>query len=65
MEEVREATRSIMKQMVKRAVLPSPIKTSVSMAELERAHMVLLQACVSRTAEEQTGIRHKIGMYSG
>ena len=63
-EEMQSAIRSIMKQMVKRAILPSPVKSSITMAELERAQMVLLQTCFSKTAEEQTGVKEKISTYT-
>ncbi|XP_071965475.1 probable E3 ubiquitin-protein ligase HERC1 isoform X2 [Antedon mediterranea] len=41
--DIQETLRSIMRHMVKRAVMPAPIKRIVSLAELERAHSVLLK----------------------
>ena len=42
-EDLRSTMRIIMRQMVKRAVLPSPIKRVVSIQELERAHGMLVK----------------------
>ncbi|XP_033110674.1 probable E3 ubiquitin-protein ligase HERC1 [Anneissia japonica] len=41
--DMQETLRYIMRHLVKRAVMPSPIKRIVSLAELERAHSVLLK----------------------
>ncbi len=60
-EELQEAMRLIMKQMVKCAVLPSPVRRSVTIAELERAQMVLYKAAVQHSAEAQTNIKEKKG----
>ncbi|XP_033633807.1 probable E3 ubiquitin-protein ligase HERC1 isoform X2 [Asterias rubens] len=42
-EGLPAAMRTIMRQLVKRAVMPSPIRRVVCMAELERAHAMLLK----------------------
>ncbi|XP_070543560.1 probable E3 ubiquitin-protein ligase HERC1 isoform X2 [Ptychodera flava] len=45
--DLRDVMRTVMKQMVKRAVMPSPIKRIVSLMELERAHSVLHKMAAS------------------
>ena len=55
--------RTIMKQMVKRAVMPSPIKRNTSVAELERSQSILYKMAVLTQAEEKVGIRSKRGTF--
>lgn len=43
LEELRSTLRSIMRRLVKQAVMPSPIKRVVSVAELERAQAMLVK----------------------
>ncbi|XP_063955724.1 probable E3 ubiquitin-protein ligase HERC1 isoform X1 [Lytechinus pictus] len=43
LEELRSTLRSIMRRLVKQAVMPSPIKRVVSIAELERAQAMLVK----------------------
>ena len=54
-DELQEAMRTIMKQMVKRAVMPSPIKRNVTLSDLERAQSVLYQMAVHRQAQDASG----------
>ena len=53
-----------MKQLVKRAVMPSPIKRNVSVADLERGQSVLYKMAITLQAEEDTGYRQKKGYIS-
>ncbi|XP_077870271.1 putative E3 ubiquitin-protein ligase HERC1 [Saccoglossus kowalevskii] len=46
-DELKDVMRTVMKQMVKRAVMPSPIKRIVSLMELERAHAILLKMAIN------------------
>ena len=62
--DMQEIVRSILKQMVKRAVMPSPIKRSCTLAELERAHSLLQKVAISCQVEDQTGIKTVRGKYS-
>lgn len=56
--EMRETLRMILKQMVKRAVMPSPIKRSIQLLELERAQSMLQKVTVYLHAEETVGIQN-------
>ena len=60
-EDLRDAVRGIMKQMVKRAVMPSPIKRSLALGELERAQSVLHRSAVNHHSEEELGVKAKKG----
>ncbi|CAH1255597.1 HERC1 [Branchiostoma lanceolatum] len=60
-EELKETMRGVMRLMVNRAVIASPVKRNVSMTELERAHSMLLKLAVNAAAEEGSDIRAKIG----
>ncbi|XP_066271875.1 probable E3 ubiquitin-protein ligase HERC1 [Branchiostoma lanceolatum] len=59
-EELKETMRGVMRLMVNRAVIASPVKRNVSMMELERAHSMLLKLAVNAAAEEGSDIRAKI-----
>lgn len=56
--EMRETLRMILKQMVKRAVMPSPIKRSIQLLELERAQSMLQKVTIYLHAEETVGIQN-------
>lgn len=56
--EMREALRMILKQMVKRAVMPSPIKRSVQLIELERAQSMLQKVTAYLHADETFGVQN-------
>ncbi|ELU01327.1 hypothetical protein CAPTEDRAFT_215878, partial [Capitella teleta] len=59
-DDLKDMVRNIIRQMVKRAVLPSPIKRTLSVAELERAHSVLYQASVQHQAQQSIGLKAKM-----
>ncbi|CAH1796720.1 unnamed protein product [Owenia fusiformis] len=50
--ELKDTLKGIMKQLVVHAVLPSPIKSIVTAAEIERAHSVLHNLLLKASAEE-------------
>ena len=54
---IQEAVRTVLKQLVVYAVVPSPIRRSVSLAELERGQTMLHWMMVMTTAEDAVGIR--------
>jgi len=54
---VQEAVRTVLKQLVIYAVVPSPIRRSVSLAELERGQTMLHWMMVMTMAEEAVGIK--------
>ena len=60
--ELRESMRSIMKQMVRKAVLPSPMKRTASLLDLERAQTMLYKVALASQAEERNGLGEKRGM---
>ena len=60
--ELRESIRSIMKQMVRKAVLPSPMKRTASLLDLERAQTMLYKVALASQAEERNGLGEKRGM---
>ena len=60
-EGVREAVRAIMKQLVRRAVAPSPLRRSAPLHELERAHSVHLQVALVAEAEDERGVTRQRG----
>jgi len=49
--------RTVMKQLVHCAVVPSPIRRSVSLAELERAQTMLHWMMVTTQADDTVGIK--------
>ena len=63
-EELQEAMRTIMKQMVQKSVSNTPMKRQINMLELERAYSVLHQMSMTIIAEEQSSIRTKFGTIS-
>ena len=60
-EELQEAMRTIMKQMVQKSVSNTPMKRQINILELERAYSVLHQMSMTIIAEEQSSIRTKFG----
>jgi len=54
---VQEAVRTLLKQLVACALVPSPIRRSVSLAELERGHTMLHWMMVMMNAEEAVDIK--------
>ena len=64
-EDMQEVMRAMMKQMVKRAVMPSPIKRTLSQVELERAHSVLYKMALTAKAEDATNIKALQGKHQG
>ena len=64
-EDMQEVMRAMMKQMVKRAVMPSPIKRTLSQVELERAHSVLYKMALTAKAEDATNIKALQGKHPG
>jgi len=49
--------RTVLKQLVRCAVAPSPIKRSVSLAELERGQTMLQRIMVTTRADDAVGIK--------
>jgi len=49
--------RTVLKQLVRCAVVPSPIRRSVSLMELERGQTMLHWMMVTMKAEEAVGIK--------
>ena len=60
-EGLPAAMRTIMRQLVKRAVMPSPIRRVVCMAELERAHAMLLKVTAQAPFTDGKDTASKIG----
>lgn len=57
--EMRSALQFLMRHMVKRAVMRSPIKRVLGLAELERAQAMIYKLVVNSVLEEQEGGRAK------
>ncbi|XP_053490210.1 probable E3 ubiquitin-protein ligase HERC1 isoform X6 [Ictalurus furcatus] len=57
--EMRSALQFLMRHMVKRAVMRSPIKRVLGLAELERAQAMVYKLVVNSVLEEQEGGRAK------
>ncbi|XP_062869323.1 probable E3 ubiquitin-protein ligase HERC1 isoform X2 [Trichomycterus rosablanca] len=57
--EMRSALQFLMRHMVKRAVMRSPIKRVLSLADLERAQAMIYKLVVNSVLEEQDGGRTK------
>lgn len=57
--EMRSALQFLMRHMVKRAVMKSPIKRVLGLAELERAQAMIYKLVVNSVLEEQEGGRAK------
>lgn len=61
--EMRAALQFLMRHMVKRAVMRSPIKRALGLADLERAQAMIYKLVVHGLLEEQFGGRIRQGMY--
>ena len=59
--ELRESMRTIMKEMVRKAVLPSPMKRTALLVDLERAQSMLHKVALMSQAEEGSGLVEKRG----
>lgn len=57
--EMRSALQFLMRHMVKRAVMRSPIKRVLGLAELERAQAMIYKLVVNSVMEEHEGVRAK------
>jgi len=53
--------RTVLKQLVHCAVVPSPIRRSITVVELERGQTMLHWMMVMTRAEEAVGIKHVRG----
>lgn len=62
--EMRAALQFLMRHMVKRAVMRSPIKRALGLADLERAQAMIYKLVVNGLLEDQCGGRVKQGMLS-
>ncbi|XP_066503891.1 probable E3 ubiquitin-protein ligase HERC1 isoform X4 [Hoplias malabaricus] len=58
--EMRSALQFLMRHMVKRAVMRSPIKRALGLADLERAQAMIYKLVVNSLLEEQEGGRAKL-----
>lgn len=63
--EMRAALQFLMRHMVKRAVMRSPIKRALGLADLERAQAMIYKLVVHGLLEDQFGGKIKQGMLSG
>lgn len=61
--ELRSALQFLMRHMVKRAVMRSPIKRALGLADLERAQAMIYKLVVNSLLEEQEGHSSKPGTY--
>ena len=59
--DLQETMRTVMKQLVRCAVTPSPVHRYCSLGELERGLSQLYHVIVTRQAEEKVGIADKQG----
>lgn len=59
--ELRSALQFLMRHMVKRAVMRSPIKRALGLADLERAQAMIYKLVVNSLLEEQEGQSSKPG----
>lgn len=57
--EMRSALQFLMRHMVKRAVMRSPIKRALGLADLERAQAMIYKLVIGSLLEEQEGGRSK------
>lgn len=62
--EMRAALQFLMRHMVKRAVMRSPIKRALGLADLERAQAMIYKLVVHGLLEDQFGGRLKQGTFS-
>ena len=63
-EELQASVRSIVRSMVRHAVMTSPIKRTVSVAELSRVQHVLYKLAVEAEAKRTNSIPEKQGTQS-
>lgn len=59
--EMRAALQFLMRHMVKRAVMRSPIKRALGLADLERAQAMIYKLVVNGLLEEPSGGKNKPG----
>lgn len=59
--EMRTALQFLMRHMVKRAVMRSPIKRALGLADLERAQAMIYKLVVNGLLEEPSGGKTKPG----
>ncbi|XP_037835872.1 probable E3 ubiquitin-protein ligase HERC1 isoform X2 [Kryptolebias marmoratus] len=62
--EMRAALQFLMRHMVKRAVMRSPIKRALGLADLERAQAMIYKLVVNGLLEETSGAKVKLGVRS-
>ncbi|XP_035991714.1 probable E3 ubiquitin-protein ligase HERC1 isoform X4 [Fundulus heteroclitus] len=62
--EMRAALQFLMRHMVKRAVMRSPIKRALGLADLERAQAMIYKLVVNGLLEEPSGGKTKLGTRS-
>ncbi|XP_037553177.1 probable E3 ubiquitin-protein ligase HERC1, partial [Nematolebias whitei] len=62
--EMRAALQFLMRHMVKRAVMRSPIKRALGLADLERAQAMIYKLVVNGLLEEPSGAKVKLGVRS-
>ncbi|XP_013768752.1 probable E3 ubiquitin-protein ligase HERC1 [Pundamilia nyererei] len=62
--EMRAALQFLMRHMVKRAVMRSPIKRALGLADLERAQAMIYKLVVNGLLEEPSGGKAKAGVRS-
>ncbi|CAK6980322.1 probable E3 ubiquitin-protein ligase HERC1 isoform X7 [Scomber scombrus] len=62
--EMRAALQFLMRHMVKRAVMRSPIKRALGLADLERAQAMIYKLVVNGLLEEPSGGKNKPGVRS-
>ncbi|XP_064122794.1 probable E3 ubiquitin-protein ligase HERC1 isoform X2 [Macrobrachium nipponense] len=55
-DEIRTAIRVLVKHLVSACTLPQPLKRQVSVAEIERAHLVLHGMCMRAWAEDSLSV---------
>uniref|UniRef100_A0A1A7WGI3 HECT-type E3 ubiquitin transferase n=1 Tax=Iconisemion striatum TaxID=60296 RepID=A0A1A7WGI3_9TELE len=60
--EMRAALQFLMRHMVKRAVMRSPIKRALGLADLERAQAMIYKLVVNGLLEEPSGSKVKLGV---
>lgn len=59
--EMRAALQFLMRHMVKRAVMRSPIKRALGLADLERAQAMIYKLVVNGLLDEAGGSKAKLG----
>lgn len=63
--EMRAALQFLMRHMVKRAVMRSPIKRALGLADLERAQAMVYKLVVNGLLEEPSGGKARTGEGGG